>query len=128
MFRVRHTNTIMKAISPLVLPCWLFLPLLPPPQPPRQSSLRTSSASHHPTTLRESRGKIRAMNSNLSTGEAISEQVFLYSPGREEPSLILMGLAVLTRMVRPKSSDSFWQRKVKEKGEKKKIFKRDAHF
>lgn len=30
-----------------------------------------------------------------------------YSPGLEEPSLILMGFAKLTRIVRPKSSDSF---------------------
>lgn len=29
------------------------------------------------------------------------------SPGLEEPSLILMGLAKFTRIVRPKSSDSF---------------------
>ena len=30
-----------------------------------------------------------------------------HSPGLEEPSLILMGFAKLTRIVRPKSSDSF---------------------
>lgn len=30
-----------------------------------------------------------------------------HSPGLEEPSLILIGLAKLTRIVRPKSSDSF---------------------
>lgn len=29
------------------------------------------------------------------------------SPGREEPSLILMGLAMFTLMVLPNSSDSF---------------------
>lgn len=32
-----------------------------------------------------------------------------HSPGLEEPSLILIGLAKLTRIVRPKSSDSFWK-------------------
>lgn len=31
------------------------------------------------------------------------------SPGLEEPSLILIGFAKLTRIVRPKSSDSFWK-------------------
>ena len=34
---------------------------------------------------------------------------YSHSPGLEEPSLILMGFAKLTRIVRPKSSDSFWK-------------------
>lgn len=36
-------------------------------------------------------------------------------PGRDDPSLIRMGLAKFTRIVRPKSSDSFYRGQIKNK-------------
>lgn len=100
-----------KPGSPPVLLFWLFLQLLPLLQPLLESFLRTSWASHRQTTLKlkarletEARIWVRAKANALLCNSVHA------SPGLEEPSLILIGLAMLTRIVRPKSSDSFCKR------------------
>lgn len=69
-----------------------------------ENFLSQSSSDHT-----EIESTVKNRSKDLSTCQ---NKYFHASPGLEEPSLILIGLAMLTRIVRPKSSDSFCKRRA----------------